>query len=110
VIRRHLKVFTVDEILEEAKRAKTRDDWIYVAYELAAAAPGDYDPRVVQVLERALESESPDVRRAAIIAMGYLEWPQLRPLLERVREKDPDPAVHNEARVMLEGLETRVWH
>ena len=104
VARRRLKVFTVDEILEEAGRAKSRDDWIYVVYELAAAAPAEPDPRIVQVLERALEHDDRDVRRAAMVAMAYMEWKELRPLLERVNEKDPDPGVKKMARVTLEGL------
>jgi HEAT repeat protein len=108
IVRQKLKVFTLEEMLAEADRAKTRDQWIWAVYQLAAASRGQPDPRIDQVLKRALEHDDPGVRRAAITAMGYAESQSLEPVLERLADKDPDEAVRGDARYMLDGLR-KIW-
>jgi HEAT repeat protein len=108
IVRQKLKVFTLEEMLAEADRAETRDQWIWALYQLAAASRGQPDPRIDQVLKQALEHDDPGVRRAAITAMGYAESQSLEPVLERLAEKDPDEAVRGDARYMLDGLR-KIW-
>jgi HEAT repeat protein len=108
LLRQKLKVFTLEEMLEEAQRAKTRDQWIWAVYQLAAASRGQPDPRIDQALKRALENDDPDVRRAAITAMGYAESRSLESDLARLADKDPEEAVRGDARYMLDGLR-KIW-
>jgi hypothetical protein len=74
-----LKVFTMDELLAEADKAKTRDQWIWALYQLAAAAEAEPDARIVGTFERALQQDDPDIRCATLVAIGYAEWKELGP-------------------------------
>jgi hypothetical protein len=65
-----LMVFTVDELLAEADKAKTRDQRIWALYQPAAAAEAEPDARVVGTFERALQQDDPDIRRATLVAIG----------------------------------------
>ena len=57
------------------------------------------------MIERAAEDEDVQVRRAAIVATGYLEWPQARELLEGLAGHDSSERVSEDAKLMLEGLD-----
>jgi hypothetical protein len=58
---------------------------------------------VIEVFEQASAQDDVTVRRAAVVASGYLPWEELRSLLERLAEGDPDEAVRRDTAVMLEG-------
>ena len=95
----------VDEALGALASAGDRDDLPGIVdglYFVAASAPPDQDDRVVAALDRAAVHLDPQVRRAAIVASGYLPWPAMRALLERLRS-DADEAVRRDAAIMLEG-------
>ncbi len=98
----------MDELLAEADKAKTRDQWIWTLYQLAAAAEAEPDARIVGTFERALQQDDPDIRCATLVAIGYAEWKELGPIVQRVEASDSDPKVRKFARVTLEGLK-KAW-
>ena len=71
-------------------------------YALAVAASGP-DGRIVQAINRAAANPNPTVRQATIVAVGYLEWPDLEGTL-RVLGQDPDQDVQQLAASTLAAL------
>jgi hypothetical protein len=92
----------LDEALEALAGATDAPGIVDGLYFVAASAPPDQDDRVVAALDRAAGHDDPQVRRAVIVASGYLPWPPMRALLERL-QSDPDEAVRRDAGIMLEG-------
>jgi hypothetical protein len=95
----------VGEALDALASANDRDDPVGMVdglYFVAASAAPDQDDRVVAALDRAAGHDDPQIRRAVIVASGYLPWPPMRALLERL-QSDPDEAVRRDAGIMLEG-------
>ncbi len=72
-------------------------------YAAIVAAPPD-GAAVVALFDQAASSPVDEVREAVILAIGYLGWPDLLPILERVQQSDPLPRVRQSAARMLEGL------
>lgn len=99
-----LDSYDKNDILELAKKAAKPEERIRAVYYAGAAGAGPFDRDLFGVIERAAEDEDAKVRRAAIVATGYLEWAQARKLLERLARDDPDDRVREDAKLMLEGL------
>jgi hypothetical protein len=92
----------LDEALDALAGAGDVPGIVDGLYFVAAAAPPEPDDRVTAALDRAAGHDDPQVRRAVIVASGYLPWPAVRALLERL-QSDPDEAVRRDAGIMLEG-------
>jgi hypothetical protein len=60
---------------------------------LGLGAPLDFDQRFFDQLSLAVQSVKLDVRIAALRGMTYTEWPQFRPLLQRIASSDSDKPV-----------------
>jgi hypothetical protein len=82
--------------------ARGSDDPVKAAYIVAATGSSEFDSDAYEVLERIAGSEDATARRAAIVAVAYLEWPEFRALIERLAE-DPDEIVRSTARPMLDS-------
>lgn len=61
---------------------------------------------VIAALRRLIVDENRDVRRAVIVGVGYLGWPELRRLLTQLMLDDVDEAVRRDAKLMLDSLAT----
>jgi hypothetical protein len=72
-------------------------------YAVAAAAPKECDPQVVELLSRYLRADDPLIRRVASLATGITGWPEF---VEPVRRllTDPDPEVRIAAQSAMESL------
>jgi hypothetical protein len=101
-LRGHEVFMPLDEALASLAGAGDPAGIVDGLYFVAASAPPDEDDRVVAALDRAAAHDDARVRRAVIVASGYLPWPAVRTLLERLRS-DPDEAVRRDAGTMLEG-------
>jgi hypothetical protein len=61
-----------------------------------------YDPDVLAIFEAyATKAPSPVLRHAAVNAMGFCLWPQIRTLLEQISAEDPAANVREHARAIL---------
>jgi len=61
-----------------------------IAY-LASAAPAEADADLTAAFDELLRDPDPEIRQGALFAATYPSWPELDPLLERVRSGDPEP-------------------
>jgi HEAT repeat protein len=71
---------------------------------LAAVAPDEPVDAFVAVLEETLRDHRPEVRRAALYVCVYLSWAELVPLVEAVRDNDPDEATRTNAARVCEAI------
>jgi hypothetical protein len=106
-IRKELHVVSLKEALAMVEAAETPEALRRAFFFAVLASPAP-NPRVLALFERLLASSEIKLRRAAVLAAGYAEWRELRPLLARAATEDRRKQVREEARLMLEGLE-QVW-
>jgi hypothetical protein len=73
----------LDEVLDEAERADDPAAKIAtLGPSVRAVSPQTADPRLLALLRTRLGDPNPSVRRAALVAVGMLEWPEIDPLLD----------------------------
>ncbi|WP_407572822.1 hypothetical protein [Deinococcus altitudinis] len=98
-----LEVCTEEEALTLAMNLSDPAD-IYYACLIANDL---YDERVLQCYERAFSSPDPEVRFFACASCGsFVDWEkEIRPLLNRVRERDSDASVRQIAEQTLTALD-----
>ena len=106
-IRKELHVVSLKEALAMVEAARTPEA-LRRAFFFAVLASTAPNPRVLALFERLLASPEIKLRRAAVLAAGYAEWKELRPMLARAAAEDRRKQVREEAGLMLEGLE-QVW-
>lgn len=68
-------------------------------------APRQFDARFDAYFRTGFTHAAPDVRRQAVVGVGYVGWPQLAEPLRDLAENDPDPDVKRDAKAMLNALE-----
>jgi hypothetical protein len=107
-LRSKLKTLSPVDVAKRLAGTRDEGDLIDVLYKAGVAAGPEEDSALREVFDAGFRHESPDVRRAAVFAAGYAEWPGLREPLERLAGSDPDLVVREDAAAMLEGLE-QVW-
>ncbi|MFI6692843.1 HEAT repeat domain-containing protein [Streptomyces sp. NPDC050433] len=86
------------------------DSSVYVADRVRAVrllgvvSPLAVDSSIADRVVGAAQSESPDVRRAAIWAMGYSDWPEYRERLASLVEAESNGIIRDEAAAILSRL------
>lgn len=70
----------------------------------ALTAPEKADARYLEYLQTGFTHPSPEVRRAAVVAVGYIGWRELAEPLQNLAENDPDADVRRDARAMHAAL------
>jgi hypothetical protein len=80
------------------------DDWILRLSLVGALRPGPFDAESYQVVEDGLRNADSQVRRRAIVAIGYLGWRQFHPVLAQLAATDPDDEVRADAVLLLDLL------
>lgn len=103
--RQALKFHSEDEVLDYARRADTRAQKMESLAFVGVTAPQTHDTRYLEALKRGMEDADASVRKSAVWMSGYPAWPELRPLLEKVAEEDPDESVRNGTRSILAGFD-----
>jgi hypothetical protein len=68
-------------------------------------APTQFDPKFDAYFHAGFTNKSPEVRRLAVVGVGYVGWPELAKPLRDLAENDPDADVRRDARAMLNALE-----
>ena len=103
-VARHLPSLTRDEILVWAYVVEDAGERRRAIGYVAAIAPNEPLDAVAAVLESALDDPHPEVRDAALFACAHLSWPTLLPLVEAVRDNDPEESVRANAARVLEMM------
>jgi hypothetical protein len=109
LIQSNLQIYSLKEIESFAKTASNENDIIRALYYSAACSSSSFNKNLFSIIKSGIESEEGEVRRAAIVAMGYLAWPEVKSYLEALRDNDLDKKVRRDAKLMLEGLISEVW-
>jgi hypothetical protein len=107
LVRRGLSALTPAEVLVWAYAVGTEGDpgeRVRSLGYLAAVAPDEPADAFVAVLEDALRDPRAKVRRAALFTCLYLSWLELVPLVEAVRDGDPDETTRDNATRVLEAI------
>jgi tetratricopeptide (TPR) repeat protein len=90
----------LDEVLDEAERASDPASKISaLGAAVRAVNPEVTHERLLALLKARLEEPNPSVRRAALVALGMLDWPEIDPMLGAF-EADP---------VLGPGVRLRRW-
>jgi tetratricopeptide (TPR) repeat protein len=90
----------LDEVLDDAERADDPAAKIAtLGPAVRAVSPQAAEPRLLALLRVRLGDPNASVRRAALVALGMLEWPEIDPLLDAF-EADP---------VLGPGVRLRRW-
>ena len=70
---------------------------------LSLAAPREYDGDVFRLISKGLSHADSNVRLASIWAVGFMPWPEYRPILRMLANADPDDGVRETAADLLEA-------
>jgi hypothetical protein len=98
-----LPVVPTSMILADATQTDDADRLARAVLRLSAI-PAELDAvRVLALLEKAATLGSTEVQEAVLLAVSYLEWPSLRPLVERMAAA-PDAHVAGMAWTLLDGM------
>lgn len=94
-----------EDVLAMARGALGVDERVRGLLDLAVIA-GQLDPQEVrEVIEEAAGAKDAVLRRASLLVISYLGWPELRGLAQEMATRDPDPEVRSEAEILLEGYD-----
>ena len=103
-VRSALATYSNADIQRKFKNAQNRESRITAIYQLAIAAPQTFDEQLNEQLESVFADPDPQIRHAAIVAVGYIGWPELRQKLEQLKISDPESSIRHDAELMLEAL------
>jgi len=125
VLRDNLAIYSADELLGSFDQAKTADE---VAKAKAADQVAKAADKVAEAIVRlgvaapvmpndafkkryleALKHDDPAVREAALVAMSYRSWNDMKPILQDVLDHDPAEGPRGRARVFIDNWD-RVPH
>jgi hypothetical protein len=91
IVTQQLSTLTPSEVLVWVYAVEDIGEKVKALYYLAASAPNQPDDAFLAVLENELRHDRTEVRQAAIYACTYMaSWPDVLPLIEAVRDGDPD--------------------
>jgi hypothetical protein len=97
-----LASWTYVELLDQLKTATRAEDVIDAICRIALSREAETH-EAVNLLVSATSGDA-GIRRAVITAAGYLEWPPLIELAQRLRACDPDVEVREEAALVLDAI------
>lgn len=109
-IRQSFPVMTDEEVLERARTASSDQERIEATYMLALIAGRDLQESIFAELKASLHHPSDEVRHAAILATGYVNWPALEDVLVELAAKDESSRVRERAQRMLQQVAKYGWH
>lgn len=104
-VRKQVGNVTHVEALRALKEATTFEDKLLALYQLGAAAPKRVNSRVAAAFRRMLRDENPDLRHAALVALAYSGWPEMKDDVRRMAEEDPSSTIREAAGRVLADYE-----
>ncbi|MYZ35115.1 MULTISPECIES: hypothetical protein [unclassified Streptomyces] len=93
------------DVMDELRAASAREARIASVYRAAVLGGEQEDPDLFGIMTRLANDPERDIRHAVIVAGAYLEWLCFRPLLDRLRENDPEESVRRDAGTVLDALD-----
>jgi hypothetical protein len=105
-IRDRLPTSTLEEARAQLRAAQDSGATIDAIRRIAALEPAA-DTEIGELLTAAAGEPDRNVRRAVASAIGYLEWPSLLSTLERLKDRDPDGEVREDARTIWDAIAAR---
>ena len=96
-VRGFIDVYTQEELIERFDRAKSKDDRIKELSYLAVGAPGGFDARFFDRIKRSLSHDDVDIRMHTIEVMSYIDWNEIRKLIQEISTSDPDETIRTAA-------------
>ena len=106
---RTLSFYDDEELIEDASTVETLEEGIRSILRIGVAFR-NYDPRALHTYRAYLQHAIPDMRRAAIKAIGYHHWPEAQQLLSEVAANDTDPNVREFADLALATSRNKHGH
>lgn len=103
-INQFVDVYSNDDIRRMADSATTAEEHHLAVRLMALIAPPAFDQAFFDFFRKSLTFPEPSVRHKAILAIGYVGWKELFPVLEQLAKEDKDAEVRERARVALEGF------
>lgn len=94
ILRQHLDFLENSDLLAGLQESEPgTKGQILCLLRLGLGAPFSFEQRFFDQLSKAVQNVEPDVRIAALRGMAYTEWPEFRPLLQRIAGSDSDESV-----------------
>lgn len=103
--RKHLDVFSVEELLEFHDRADSAEERAGALLMLALGSPQRLDQVTFSRISAGLADEDYDVREAAIYATTYTPALQYIPMLRRIAREDLEDQLRADAQDVLDAYE-----
>jgi len=95
--------FSADELFSNWDGAASVDDKIDAIVRLGVASYGQPPEPYMRRIRLAIEDSDPAVRDAGLVAFSYSPWEPMKPLVQKLRDADPDAGVQQRARFLLEA-------
>lgn len=101
IIAQNLPVYSEDELFATWDVARSPDEKIEAILRLGIAADSQPRDSYLHRIRQGLEDPAPEVRSAALVAFSYHPRDQLKAVVERICDEDPDDDARQRARVIL---------
>jgi hypothetical protein len=102
LIAESLPVYSEDEIFSTWDTASAMDDKIDAILRVGVVSEPEPSEPYLSRIRQAIEDPAPEVRAAGLVAFSYHPWDALKPLVEKIRDADPDDDARERARVILD--------
>ena len=98
--------YSWQEIIDEYTTNEDIERKIKLIHLAGVTAPyGESDPGYKKFFDDCLKDKNPQIRKAVILAMGYMSWQEWKEVLNDLQQEDPDLEVSESAFLMLESFE-----
>jgi hypothetical protein len=104
ILKQHLNPSTLEELLEAAdKLRRLPADYMLAVLRLGLGSPVNFDERFFDRVQDAMKDSVEGVRKAAVWAASYVNWPQYEPLLAQAAHEDTSEEVRDDAVKVLDA-------
>lgn len=107
-LRERLRMYTPDDMPGLFASMAHPDDMVEISHYLAilaAVAPPEADSTLLELFRQGFGHPDEIVRRRAALFSTVPRWPELRVMVERLADEDPEDAVREAAAVALRSFE-----
>ncbi|MFE3771945.1 hypothetical protein [Streptomyces sp. NPDC059122] len=103
-IQSSLPTYSVDQLAEEFDVNMYPAGWAAALLRLGVAAPKTTDEEILTRIRESVGHREAAVRRAALWAMRYAAWPELKGELEKMLSVEKEPEIAEEIRRAIEAF------